>query len=761
MSGFDSIVGGVELLQTKKERSKTFVYQKIHPLQKEEYENLGWSVSKVLKTRIEMKKDKPIDEQFEDQVWLLFYHLGFLFMNKDRHLEIQYSEVGRSSKKQIDVIAIDEETALVVECKSAISINKKASLKSEIEAIGGYKVGLIAEIRKHFPDVKVKFILATKNYLITEPDKERMKAFEICHFDEDNIRYYEELGEHLGSCARFQLLGNLFPGQKIANLENEVPAIEGRMGGQRYYSFTIEPERLLKIGYVLHRNNANTGLMPTYQRIIKKPRLFAVREFIEQGGYFPNSLVISIDSLGKGLRFDLSGLQAESAISRIGILHLPQTYRSAYIIDGQHRLYGYANTKYGKTNCIPVVAFVDLPKDQQIKLFMDINENQKSVSKNLRLTLQSDMFWESKSLSKRRTALRLYLAQQLGTDRASPLYNRVIVGENKKTDTCYITIDTIQSALNACDFLNRYSDKNEIRFDGTFDKGENDATYQLLFSFLVDCFDFFKECYPEDWACQDDKSSIILTNNGIWATIKTLNDIVNHIIETYKLNIKSEKEERIFNLVKPYLECLIKYFTGLSIEQKTELKRRYGSGGKTRCWHDFQKAISDLKPEFRPTTLDEYLKKQEMKYNEESFKMIRDIELYLKDDFRARLIAKYGDVWFAKGLPKSVYDNAMKLRADKTYEAIANGNAENFDAWDCMTLINYREIAILKPNWAELFSEKYTMPSERKRSGGREEKTEWMVRLNSIRNRNFHNYSVSEEEFEFIKSIYIWLLANN
>ena len=59
------------------------------------------------------------------------------------------------------------------------------------------------------------------------------------------------------------------------------------MGGYTYYSFSIEPEKLLKIGYVLHRNKANRKLMPTYQRLIKKSRLKSVQDFVDNGGFFP------------------------------------------------------------------------------------------------------------------------------------------------------------------------------------------------------------------------------------------------------------------------------------------------------------------------------------------------------------------------------------------------------------------------------------------------------------------------------------------
>ena len=66
-----------------------------------------------------------------------------------------------------------------------------------------------------------------------------------------------------------------------------------------------------------------------------------------------------------GLRFEPVGKSPSEA--KLGILHLPQTYRAAYIIDGQHRLYGYANSDRAGTDLVPVVAFVDMPGDEQVR----------------------------------------------------------------------------------------------------------------------------------------------------------------------------------------------------------------------------------------------------------------------------------------------------------------------------------------------------------------------------------------------------------
>ncbi|MBR4871832.1 MAG: hypothetical protein IKU96_06660, partial [Alistipes sp.] len=57
-----------------------------------------------------------------------------------------------------------------------------------------------------------------------------------------------------------------------------------------------------------------------------------------------------------------------SYIPNIGLICSHKLYNdSAYVIDGQHRLYGYSGSNYEGNNSIPVVAFVDLKKDVQLK----------------------------------------------------------------------------------------------------------------------------------------------------------------------------------------------------------------------------------------------------------------------------------------------------------------------------------------------------------------------------------------------------------
>ena len=753
----EKLVAGKELTGIKRKRGQKYIFEKFEPELQTKRENEGWQFDKRLKEKVKMKKEKPIDEQFEDEVWILFASMGFDRMNKDRNLKFPYSADNNELTKQIDVFAVDEETILFIECKCALK-GKKSSFKDEIEAIGGIRQGLISEARKRYPDRKVKYIFATKNYELSEIDRERMKQFEITHFDEYSIKYYVELTKHLGSSARFQLLGYLFDGQKIGAMENKIPAIQGKMGGHTYYSFSIEPEKLLKIAYVLHRNEANKDLMPTYQRLIKKNRLKEIQKFIDGGGFFPNSLIISIDTKKAKLNFDLAAPQEASAISKIGILHLPQKYRSVHIIDGQHRLYGYADSLYVENNTIPVVAFVDLDQKKQVELFMEINENQKSVSKNLQNTLNADLLWESDDWNKRRKALRLHIAQKLGETQASPFFGRITLGENEASQTCCIKIETIENALRATKFLSKYSKGNAIVDNGTFDKGNNPATQKILYPFIYKCFEYFKDNCPEEWEKGDHDLGVLSINNTVHGIIRILNDVIEYLIEHKNIDPKNESLDILMTDVEYYLAPLANYFNSINEQQRREIRTHYGSGGKVQVWRTFQKIIRESRKEFNPDGLEQWIRDNSNQYNAESMMMCQDLEVYIKKNFKEKLQKKYNEKWETAGIPAKVYKQANDLMGKKNYEYSVNNENIRVELWDCVSLLNCKAIATFGSNWSELFESEYTRPNEKKIAGGKSAKVEWLDRLYKIKNR-IQNESISEGDFLFLQDLRKWLLA--
>lgn len=757
---WDSIVSGDALVKIRTSRSKTFIEAKERRIALPELIEEGWEEYKSYKNNkfVGVRKNKKFDEVFEDRVWCLFARLGFTYMNKDRYFEMSYDYQNPNITQQIDVFAADDETVILVECKASETI-KDGVFKKPLEAFHGQMDGLRREAQQRFPKAKVKFIWATQNFIVSPADQAKMKEWDIIHFSDSVINYYYELVKHLGSCARYQLLGNLFANQEIRNMDDRIPAIQGEMGGHKYYSFSIEPERLLKIGYVLHRNEANKNMMPTYQRLIKKKRLFEVRKFINEGGYFPNSLIISIDSGGRGLQFDFSGMKVEGSHSRIGVLHLPKRYRSAYIIDGQHRLYGYSDSEYALTNSIPVVAFVDLDRQEQIKLFMDINENQKAVPKSLRVTLNADMLWDSANYEEQRQALRSKIAQMFGEEETSPLLGRVVIGEDETSPIKCITVTAIQAALKKCNFITQFGKKNTIVKDGTFDIGTNQGTCDLLYPFLEGCLRYVKDGAIDEWERGENNDGILTMNRGVQGVIRVVNDIVNHLVEKKEIAPKQQKVDDLVKQVSFYLDPLIDYFNHLTPQERKELRTFFGGGADVRFWRAFQRQISSVRSDFNPEGLKEYWENEAKTYNADSMVYLREIKVWVKHTVQESLSQKYGDNWEIKGLPKQIYKRAKGLADEKNYDNVTSGNgAEPVSVWDCVTMKECKEIVTVGGHWTELFESRLTRPGDEKMSGGKAAKTKWIEQVEVLQNKlNNPSYSISTAEFEFIKEVYSWI----
>ncbi|MEM8937950.1 MAG: DGQHR domain-containing protein [Bacteroidota bacterium] len=722
-----------------------------------QYESNGWIVQRELKNSLRMKGPKPNDLLFEDKVWSVLAQLGFTQLNRDRTFSLPYDKKNPELTKQIDVFAKDDESILYVECKSSLNLGR-GDFKKELESYQGIKLGLETSIRKMFPDSKprIKFVLATENKTLGEKDAQRLANLGGIHLDEEAIEYYLKMFGQIGIAARYQLLGALFAGNTIPDLDNKIPAIKGKMGNHTYYSFSIEPDKLLKIGYVLHRSKANRKMMPTYQRIIKKNRLKQVREFIvEDSGFFPNSIIISLDSKSSGLKFEPANTQVPTAVSKVGVLYLPKKYRSAYIIDGQHRLYGYAGTKYSQTNSIPVVAFVNLKREEQVDLFMQINENQKAVPKTLRETLNADLLWTSSNKKEQIKALCSRISIFLGEEKDSPFYNYISIGEDNRV----LTPGSLTTALVKSNFYGIVT-KDKIEKLGLFYKGDLESAFLNSYEFLRLSFEYLKSCLIQDWELQ--KDSFLFVNKGVSATILLLSDILDHLMDSNLLSANASSQEQ-FNETKKFLDPIIIFIREMDEGTKLKFKDMKGSTAPTRYWRRLQICVREIFPEFNPPGLEDFIRNQERALNIRTFEMIKDIEEHMRKDFKKKLFNRLGEEWaWKKGVPIKIQDEAEDRMRKKNRTRTKD---EETEEWDNLNLIHYREIA--RQNWQYLNADKkrvkffevdYTRPSEENLN--KEEKTKWLVKLNELRNIVSHVSSdqISEEDFEYVEKIHKWLV---
>jgi DNA sulfur modification protein DndB len=494
----------------------------------------GWEeFGKPLKTKTKLRKRKNFDKQFEDDVWCQMYDLGYRHLNIDRDFQLPFGPQS-TDKKQIDVVAANDDTILIFECKSSENPKKAPSFKTEFEALKQRLDGHSKALEQIFgKGRRVKYIFATRNLRLSRDsvDIQRLEQAKGFFYNDNTYDYVDRLVKTYKNAAHYQFMGMMFKGQNINKERIEVPAIEGKMGAKTYYMFSIEPSLLLKLGFVLHRTRANESEMPTYQRLLVPSRLKGITKFIDGGGYFPNSAIVNFSEKDAKLEFQ-AHQRAEDTGSRTGLLKIPNAYGIAYIIDGQHRIYGYANSRFKDTNTIPVVAMVGLAASEQLELFMDINQNQKAVSPTLRITLEEDLFWNSPRLDSRMRALRSSIIRQLGGDQSGPLFGKISLGEDKAE----LQAKPFADALVRCGLLPEA--KGNKFADGTtegsiYDTSNTDHEAEMLYtrsrvvSFLNACYEAAEETLEKD---QGTLKEFILSNRGTYAFISLLGSL--HKFET-------------------------------------------------------------------------------------------------------------------------------------------------------------------------------------------------------------------------------------
>ncbi|PZT90063.1 MAG: hypothetical protein DI637_05085 [Citromicrobium sp.] len=637
-----------ELLRLYRAKSLKFHTKSVDHSLVDDYKKEGWEeFGKPLKTKTKIRIAKQHNVQFEDDLWCQFYDLGYRLLNVAEDFRIPFSK-DSNDRKQIDLVAVNDDSVLLVECKSAEHSTKAQSYKTEFEALARRLDGYKKACDQLFGQGKrLKYIFATRNIRLskTSADVERLESTGSLYFNDNTFDYVNGLLKSYKDAANFQFAGLLFKGQSITKEKIELPAIEGRMGDKTYYMFSIEPSLLLKLGFVLHRTRANEAEMPTYQRLLVPSRLKGISKFIEDGGYFPNSVILNFNTRGKGIEFQ-GHSRGDATRSRTGIVKIPNTYAIAYIIDGQHRIYGYAGTRYRDSNTIPVVAFVDLEASEQLGLFMDINENQKAVSPTLRITLEEDLYWDAPRLDSRMKALRSSIIRTLGGDQSGPLFGRISLGE----DRAELQARPFAESLLRCGLLPE-ARGNSFK-EGTVETSlydptnhdhlkEMEKTRTRIVDYINLCYEYAEEQFGSNRNALQD---FIFSNRGTYAFIGLMGSLNSFAIDSSNITKKSNSEDR-FDAIKPFLRSLFKQLKEQSKEESDRLLEKLGGGADIIWLRSFQALINAKHPAYQPPELIDWQERQDQELQDRGRSLGTEIERHLKKYIIHQLKTLFDDNW--------------------------------------------------------------------------------------------------------------------
>jgi len=711
----------------------------------------GWETERQNKTGTRVSRVKRREVLLEDRVWSLLYAMGFTCLSGEGgaflHVDPKRDD---GPKNQIDVVGLDPEIAIAVECKSTSAPRKDSKFQEFLAKHGVIRDRFANAANNQFPlEHKRVPVLAifTWDLLLSDNDIERAQEQKVALLNENDLHYYEQLTDHLGPAAKYQFFADMLRGRQVHGLRLAVPAIEAKMGKHTCYSFSITPEYLLKIAYVSHRAKGKARDVDTYQRMIKKSRLKRIREYISENGVFPTNIVVSLEGRRGAIRFEKGEQQGGPEGARYGTLHLAPTYHSAWIIDGQHRLFAYSGHERASTSHLNVLAFQNLPASQQAQLFIDINHEQKSVKRNLLQELYAELNWDADDEEKRIGAVVSKAIQALNEEKDSPFCGRIQLTDDSPTDQRCISLTSVFSAINQPDM---FIVKKNVQY-GPLWAGDNDKTLRRILRICKAWFGSIRDGSSTWWDLGKAEGGGLAMNDGIAVCFGVLRVVFQHL-HAKNLNPVGLDDNELIQLLRPYGEGLGKYFGDLSVDKRQAFRALRGNQGRAVARRRCEQALHVMFPDFVPPGLEEFLKLEAAQTNERGYAIIQRTETALQKIVIDTLKAEYGvgqdEAWWFRGITPPI----RKKAAERLEEEQGKGSKESY-----LDLIDFRTIAV--NNW-NLFEEMLALG----KSGNKDKRTQWIVRLNDMRKIVMHpakQQVLTWDELTELEGLEKWILEKD
>lgn len=734
--------------------AKPYAQKSVHPKAVDDELAKGWSIVKERRTSVRLKRDKQHGQALEDRAWTLLYRMGFDAMSGLGGAKLRLVPGdAKSPINQIDVVAVDQDVTLAIECKSMAAYGKRPQFQEELAKFSQLRERLAKSVTTRWPPShKRHTVLAffLHNVNLTDSDKERAKQANVTLFDDHDLEYYEKLVSHLGPAAKYQFFADLLPGKTIAGLAIRVPAVKAKMGPYNCYTFPASPDYLLKIAYVSHRSKGKASDIHTYQRMIAKSRLKKIRDYISNHGIFPTNIVVNIEKKCidfQKIRQENSEADRDST-GILGWLDLKPAFKSAWIIDGQHRLFGYSGHPLAKSGHVAVLAFEGIAPSAQAKLFIDINAKQKSVKPSLLQELFAELHWDADSAITRVQAIVSKAVQVLDAEKSSPFHGRIQTADSTKDPIRCISLTSLYRAIEKQDFFIIKEAKGQVIQGGVFWRGTNEETLSRTVFIIKAWFNQIRSGAESWWDLGAKDGGGLAMNDSVTACVMILRSVVHHLDGSGGKLIRLDDEDVVSSLL-PYASALASHFGRLTEDERKQYRDLRGIQGQTTRMRRAQQAIKAQFPSFDPPGLEEFLKREKEQTNLRAKVIIDRVEQALQRIVIQELKQEFADVddsWWIQGVPK-----AVRLEVAKRIENDDNkrGRREAY-----LDLIDYRAVALSQ--WG-MFQQ---ILGYGKKTDSKDKQTKWMQEVNDMRNTVAHassGVSLSIEQVATLERYEQWL----
>jgi len=558
---------------------------------------------------------------------------------------------------------------------------------------------LIKEYRALISDLKADAVLlAFKNYAIPAPYMEKDKMEEIkqkdkiIYWNDNIIAYYRKTVNTIGKpYSRYIILKDFGFRIPIQKKPYKVKAVEIKQHSRNLYLFSIEPKELLKLAYVSRRDMRDPW---AYQRLLRPRKMkdlakFVSRTSVGESGLLANNIVLAFEERG----VDFSGRT----------LKIPAVHCSVLVVDGQHRLYGFAPDNLKKIKLLEkekkalleeyplvCVGIRDVNQRVQAKLFREINEFQKNIDRNLLL----DLFHHLEIGKEKSIWLRVDMMKDL---KKYPFFkNRIKV------------LSTDKGNLSLATFVDYPGFESLVKNHGRKSK-----------KILKTYFETVSKVFGEEWN-KKPKKYVLSTNRGVRILISLLNLIIKY---------KGANEQN-------FRRCL-KVLKGVALTNKEYFDVENYRGKAYGAAAPADVALAIWAKEIKKTIPDFPC---EGELNPDAYALLKELEIELRNCIQSEL-GKISGKWWKQRIPEDIRD-AAEERKTKDVRLWPWLLGDDLPPIHYINFTDYRKIIISKANWRDAFEKVF---KDKDMIGA------WLKELEPIRNAISHPRKLSSTELRTLQ----------
>ena len=436
----------------------------------------------------------------------------------------------------------------------------------------------------------------------------------------------------------------------------------------------------------------------------------------------------------------------EIAEVQFGRLYLPDKYKSAWIVDGQHRLYGYSliDPKYSKQN-VAVIAFEGLKREDEANLFVTINHEQKTVPRTLLDELDADLKWGSSVPSERLASVAARIVQALAETVGGPLFRRVIAQGMKGDDVICLTMPEIKGGIVRSRLIGSLAQKRKLIVSGPLSADRDERTVVRATEAINIFFQYFKSANAARW--DSGRLGGLSVNVGVRAMLLLFDALIKHAVtkrKNFDPNNANPKEivDETIAVAKPLAE----FFQSASDKEFAErFAARYGSGGPLDYFYELSQTIWEHDKSFSPEGLAEYLASKDDKRIKEAEDTIKFIENRITD-----IVISYFKRLHGNNYWNYIGTKEMRVKAYERQQEDAPEKQLEMEAY--LDFIDKKKIIEKNENWG-IFKHYFDIPLRGEK--GYAKNLKWMDRLNELRRivAHPHKRAFKSDDLEFLEWI--------